>query len=363
MHPDTHYLKTIAEEIAANPGQGDTVKPNHHLERAALELEKAIVQSLQSIENFTQRDTYHFNTLSRLVNICDTLYNIHGRITPDVVAIMELLQNVRQILPSEIRATLKLAKAFVMIQQAVFEENWSLHLQELERQSIDPELIVIAAVPFQRFRLSKYKLYWGDYAWLKSYLSKLDMIDWEHNDCNSKTEALMSLMIGREFNDDRFYVYCKKYIEAKEKAAADKRERIEVLVACEKLVLQDTQTGIPSFDHHANRVSTRLIKWIHEEIEFVETHEKEKTYARLQFDWTVEMIAIFLKLLHERKIFGNIKLERFSEVIAANCTTMDREEIQASTVYSRFYKKDMELLKAVRKMLKDILDDLDNLIG
>ena len=363
MHPDTQYLKTIAEEIAANPGQADPAKPNHHLERAALELEKAIIQSLQSIENFTQRDTYHFNTLSRLVNICDALFNIHGKVTPDVMVIMELMENVRQILPTEIRASLKLSKAFIVMQQAVFEENWSLHLQELEQQGVDAELIAIAAVPFQRFHLSKHKLYWGDYTWLKSYLSKLDMMDWQHNDCSSKTEALMSLMIGREFNHAQFYVYCKKYIEAREKAATGKQDRIETLVACEKLVLQDTQIGIPSFDHHANRVSTRLIKWIHEEIEFVETHEKEKPYARLQFDWTVEMIASFFKLLHERKIFGNIRLERFSEVIAANCTTMDKEEIQASTVYSRFYKKDIELLKAIRKILKDILDDLDKLIG
>jgi len=362
MHPDTLYLKTIAEEIAANPAQGDPTKPNHHLERAALELEKSIIQSLQSIENFTQRDTFHFNTLSRLVNICDTLFSIHGKIAPDVIVIMELLQNVRQILPTEIRATLKLAKAFIVMQQTVFEENWSLHLQEKERQGIDAELIEIAALPFKRFRLSKYKLYWGDYTWLKSYLSKLDMMDWQHNDCNSKTEALMSLMIGREFNDDRFYVYCKKYVEAKEKASANKRERIEVLVACEKLVLQDTQIGIPSFDHHANRVSTRLIKWIHEEIEFVETHEREQLYTKFVFQWSVEMIACFFKLLHERKVFGNIRLERFSEVIASNCSTMDKEEIQASTVYSRFYKKDIDLLKAVRKVLKDILDDLDNFI-
>jgi len=178
MHPDTNYLKTIAEEIAANPGQGDPAKPNHHLERAASELEKAIIQSLQSIENFTQRDTYHFNTLSRLVNICDTLFNIHGKITPDVLVILDLLHNVRQILPTEIRASLKLSKAFIAMEQAVFDESWSAHRQELERQGIDAELIAIAAVPFDRFRLSKHKLYWGDYTWLKSYLSKLDMMDW-----------------------------------------------------------------------------------------------------------------------------------------------------------------------------------------
>jgi hypothetical protein len=168
----------------------------------------------------------------------------------------------------------------------------------------------------------------------------------------------MSLLIGRDFNDDRFYIYCKKYIEARVAQVKGKRNRVLELAGCEKLVLEDTQIGMPSFDAHANSVSTRLIKLIREEIDFVETHEREQLQTKFEFKWSAEMIAFFFKLLHERKIFGNITLERFSEVIAANCSSIDKHEFQASTIFSRFYKKDAELIKAVHKLLQDMLDDL-----
>jgi len=35
------------------------------------------------------------------------------------------------------------------------------------------------------------KLYWGDFTWLKGYLAKLYIMDWENADCNSPAEALL----------------------------------------------------------------------------------------------------------------------------------------------------------------------------
>ncbi|MDB5091489.1 MAG: hypothetical protein JWR09_5483 [Mucilaginibacter sp.] len=103
----------------------------------------------------------------------------------------------------------------------------------------------------------------------------------------------MSLLIGRDFNDDRFYIYCKKFIQVWTKAVAVK------YAECEKLVLEDTQLGTPSFDLRANSVSTRLLKWIKEEIDFVETHERENPYIKLHFSMYVNRIAFFFKLLRE----------------------------------------------------------------
>jgi hypothetical protein len=364
MDTDTEYLKKIAEEIVASPLPSDHAKtPNHHLEKEAKRLEKNIIHNLYQIENDTQRDTFHFNTIRKLVNICDILFAQTSAITPNVQVLLDLLTNVKAILPTEIRPNTKLPKAFVQIHEPKFIEAWNSELQEIRKQEIDGELIELAAIPFKRFKLGRHPLYWGDFTWLKGYQAKLNIMDWEHADCSSKSEALISLLIGRDFNDERFYIYCKKFIQARMAAVEGKRLRLNELALCEKLVQEDTQIDMPSFDVRANSVSTRLLKWIKEEIDYVETHEKETIYSKFVFKWSVEMIACFFKLLHERKIFGNIKLERFSEVIAANCTSMDKDEIQASTVYSRFYKKDIELLQAVRKILKDLLDDLDNLLS
>jgi len=344
MHPDTDYLKTIAKEIAANAVNNElkSEKANHHLEREAKRLEKAIIQSLYSIENFTQRDTFHFNTLNKLVNVCDILFDISHAVTDDVMVILELLAGVKEILPNEIRPNLRLAKAFIVLQQPVMDEHWATHHREMQKQGISPNLTDIAGIPFKRFALSKYKLYWSDFTWLKGYLAKLEIIDWEHADCNSPEEALLSLLIGRDFNHDRFYVYCKKYVIGRVKAANNKRNRLLELAACEKLILQDTQFDVPSFDVHANSVSTRLVKWIKEEIDFVETHEREQPHAKLGFQFYKYTLAFFFKLLHEQKIFGDISFQELSKQIAATCTAMGADVPPETMVKKAYLKKQVD---------------------
>jgi len=360
MNTETEYLKSIAKEIAALKGEHATpgVKPNHHLLTEAKRLEKAIINHLTTIENFTQRDTFHFNTLSKLVNICDILFDIYETITSDVEVVMELLSAIRQVIPNDIRPNLKLSKAFIAMQKPILQESWEQLSTLMKQNGIDEKLVPIAAIPFLRFIAVKDVLYWQDFTWLRGYQAKLAILDWENADCNSKTEALMSLLIGRDFNDDRFYVYCKKYIQDRTDKISGKGKRLLEYALCEKLVLQDTQDGMQSYDAHANKVSTRLIKWIREEIDFVETHERERPFAKFEFKWNVEMIAFFFKLLHERGVFGKIPLEPFAETIATNCSSVGKEEFQPATIQSRFYMKDRTVIKGIETVLVEMLEVL-----
>ncbi|HEY4194958.1 MAG TPA: hypothetical protein VGM63_05455 [Mucilaginibacter sp.] len=355
MNSETEYLKNIAEEIATNPNHTKT-KASHHLTVEAGRLEDTILHKLHTIENFTQRDTYHFSTLSKLVNICDILYDIDHTISPDVTVLLNLMFTVRQIVPNEIQPKLKLPKAFVQIQNESLQASWTEHRKLMQKYAVDEKLIEIAAIPFNRFNEPGRKLSWGDFTWLRGYQAKLDIMDWENADCNSKTEALISLLIGRDFNDDRFYIYCKKYIQRRTAAITGRRKRLLEYAECEKLVLEDTQIGMTSFDVRANSVSARLQKWIREEIDFVETHERERPFSKFEFKWNVEMIAFFFKLLHERGAFGKIPLEPFAETIANNCSSVGKEDFQPATIQSRFYMKDLVVIKAIEKVLSETLD-------
>lgn len=357
MNTETDYLKSIAEEIVKNRSTSETT-PNHHLEVEAKRMEKLIIQSLNTIENFTQRDTFHFNTLSRLVNICDLLFEVTGNVNPDVQVIIELLTAVKRVIPDEIRPNLKLPKAFVEMQKDGLSVIWGHHKKIMEEQEIGKKLIDIAGIPFLRFTEPKHTLYWGDFTWLKGYQAKLEILDWADADCNSSAEALMSLLIGRDFNDDRFYILCKKYIKQRALGVNGKRQRLLEYAECEKLVLQDTQVDTPSFDFHANSVSTRLLKWIKEEIDFVETHEREKPVAKFEFKWNIETIAFFFKLLWDHKIFGKVILETFSEQIASNCSSIGKDEFQAGSIFSRLYSKEPEVVKSVEKLLTAMLADV-----
>jgi len=358
MNIEIEYLQSIAEEIAANPAPADTGKPNYHLATEAKRLEKTIVSALANVEYFTGRDIFHFNILSKLVNICDLLFSATGSLNADVMILMDLMTTVWQIAPDQIRPNLKLPKAFIAIQQNSLTAVWTQQSELLASHGIRAKLIEIAGIPFRRFTEAKTTLYWGDYTWLKGYQAKLDIMDWRDADCNSPEEALLSLLIGRDFNDDRFYIYCKKCIQARTRKISGKRNKLLEYAECQKLVLQDTQIGVPSFDAHANSVSTRLIKWIGEEIDFIETHERDRPLSKFEFKWNVETIAFFFKLLWDHKVFGKVSLEPLSEQIAANCSSVGKDEFQATTIFSRFYVKDREVLKAVEKVLREMLEDV-----
>jgi hypothetical protein len=128
MTTETQYLKIIAEEIAADTEKHHpAAKADNHLNIEAGRLEKAVTHHLAGIENFTQRDTFYFNTLSKLVNICDILFNVHHSVTPNVMVLLDLMNTIKEVLPDEVRPGLKLPKAFIHLQKQKANENWERH--------------------------------------------------------------------------------------------------------------------------------------------------------------------------------------------------------------------------------------------
>lgn len=359
MHTDTDHLKTLAIEIAErqNPDCINESKADHRLLYETNKLEKGITLALRSIDNFTQRDTLHNDLLGKLVEICDILYVPNRRVTPDAQAVLDLIRDIRKIIPGITSPLLDLPKAFIHEQREVIKGQWQTFEDSLNKYGIDNELITISAIPFKRFIDGKEKLYWGDFTWLKGYIAKLNAANWERADCNSPTEAMMSLLIGRDFNDDRFYIYCKKYIQARTKAIAGKRERLIELAQCQKLVLEDTQDGMPPFDSHANPVSARLLKLIKEEMDFIGTYEPELPFAKLSFRFYKYTVAFFFKLLHEQKVFGDISFRELSEQIASTCTAMG-EDITPNSITKKAYPYKQVDFKRMEALLVAMLEYL-----
>jgi len=273
MNTETDYLRSIAEEIAAKKYEKALTDPDKHLLTEAKRLEHDITVRLHGIDNFTQRETFYFDILNKLIAICDTLFEISGNINPNVSVLLNLLDAVRRIVPSEISPKLQLPKAFVYLQQQILASRWNEQEQTLKEQQIDPKLIAIAAIPFQHFATNRHKLYWRDFTWVKGYEESLENIDWQNADCGSPDEALMSMLISIDFNDDRFFIYCKKYISKRTSQYPIKKRRLAELAECEKLILQDTQNELPSYNHRRHDISFKLIGWIKKESDAVRANE------------------------------------------------------------------------------------------
>lgn len=361
MHTETEVLKTIAEDIASrqNPDTIHEPKADHRLQYEANRLEKAIVQKLRSFDDATQRDTFRNDTLGNLVDICDLLYNVHHRISPDAKVLLDLLTAIKRVLPNEISPLLQLPKAFVVLQAESIKSAWDAYLVQWKQHEIDEKLVPIASIPFERFIDGKQKLFWGDYTWLKGYMAKLDAIDWEDADCNSKTEALMSLLIGRDFNHDRYFVYCKKYINARTGVFNTRSRKLQEFALCEKLVLEDTQIGLPSFNRHDNALSPRLLKWIEEETKAIKNAVAfEDAPMKVEYNWDSDTTAVFYKYLMDKGVTKKVDLKTYAKQIAATVSTVGKEDVQWETIYKRLYSKDEKYLVKIFDALKAILDDI-----
>ena len=364
MHTDTEFLKSIAADIVSrqDPDSIHESKADHRLVLEANRLERAITVALRAFENPTQRDTFLNDSLVKLVNICDLLFNEHHRISPDVQVLMDWLTAIKRVIPREISPLLQLPKAFIIIQNNLLKEEWKEYENTLRTQEINAELIRIAAIPFERFIKAKDKLYWGDYTWLKGYAAKLDAVNWENADCNSKTEALISLLIGRDFNHDQFFIYCKKYIKERIATIGTKKRRLIEYDICRRLVQEDAQHGLPPFDRHANPVSERLLNWLVEETKALTVSDAEEYISKLSVIWNLETLAVFFKLLWDHKVFRDVTLEIFSEQIAAAFSTKGKGDFKARSIHGRFYVRDRDVLLVLEALLLKMLADVRALL-
>lgn len=358
MHTATDYLKNIVGEIA---GRSPEIvnEPDKHLAVEAERLEKVIAGNLLGLTNFTQRETYYFDTLFKLILICDQLYDTTQSVNPNVEVLLRLLNAVRKTIPAEVSPNLQLPKAFIDLQNERLCASWKEHAATLREKQIDPKLIAVAEVPFLHFCNSRHKLHWRDYTWLKGYEESMENIDWENADCASPNEALMSMLIGIDFNDDRFFIYCKKYIRERINHHHVKKRRLAELMECEKLVLQDTQNELPSFNFRRHDISFKLISWIKKEADAIRASEGlEEEMYKIEFNWDVDTIALFWKYLMEHGITKMVPIDLYAKQIAATCSSKGKVEFRWETVRKSFYSKIQKSLRKIYEPVTSIIEDI-----
>lgn len=363
MHSETEYLKTLAAEIAAN-SKNESNLPDKHLFAEAGRVQKLIIGHLLAADNFPQRESFYFNILTKLVDICDILYEGSQSITPDVQVILDLLAEIKKVLPTEISPALKLSKVFIHLQKERLIEVCDRHRQILKDQEIDPKLIALVTIPFQQFINPGRALCWRNFTWLKGFEETLESVDWENADCNSKTEALMSLLINCDFNDHRFFVYCKRYIKQRVGNTQNKDRRLAALSECEVLVLEDTHNEFPAFNHRRKNISDKLIDWIKKEKDAVRSDESfSNELYKIEFNLDVDSLALFWKHLMDHGITKLVGIDLYAKQIAATCSSKGKEDFKWETVKGKFYGKNPKYLKRIFDPLVAIIEDIKRFLN
>lgn len=360
MYTETDYIKILAAKIAATIRQNEfTDTPDEHLQAEVIRLHHALRKQLLSLDNFTQRESFYFNTLMSLVDACDLLYGPVKKITANVKLVMDLLAEIKKVLPAEIHPDLVLSRAFVHLKKENVESLCKNHERTLTNQQIDPELITIVTIPFRQFANPKHRLYWRNYIWLKEFEYKLDNIDWDNADCGSKTEAVMSLLINCDFNHDQFFIYCKRYIMERTGKYGTKRKRLAEFAECKKLILQDTLDEFPPYRHRRPNISKKLVDWIGIETEAIIANDSfDDEQFKIEFNLDSTSLAILFKHLMEHGITKTINVDLYAKQIAATCSSKGKEELKWETIKAKFYIRIPRYLKRIYDPFISIIDDI-----
>jgi hypothetical protein len=270
-----------------------------------------------------------------------------------------LLTDIKKLIPAEISPKLQLPKAFLFLQKEPLLESCQAHREVLKDQGIDPKLINLAAIPFRQFTRPAHKLYWRNFTWLKGYQEKLETVDWENADCNSKTEALISLMINCDFNDDRFFIYCKKYILERTTRFGTKKKRLAEYAECEKLILEDTHHEFASYNIHRKTISEKLIDWISKETEALKANDSyDDAIYKIDFNLDVDSIALFWKHLMDHGLTKQVSVDLYAKQIAATCSSKGKEEFKWETIKGKFYGKNPKYLRRIFDPMVKIIEDI-----
>lgn len=367
MHIEFDILEAMVKDIAAKPkiNQGDRL-PESAMVQEAKRIEMLVSDKLLALKNPTQVSTLLNMVLQKLIRICDRLFEVNDAISPETQVIVELLTAIKRMVPQSISPQLSLPKAFVQTQGAVFAGQWQKLQLALAEQRINPLLVEIAGLPVAAFVPEKGKLQWGDYTWLRRFFDFIENIDWQHHDCGSTEDALISALIRLGYNHQRFMGYCYRLIKERTDAKAGRKAKLEELARCKTLILQDVAISDLRYESRTEKVGDQLCAWVDAEMKLVAQVEPDdagdtfKNPVKFKHKLSVLATALWYKLQYDHGVFDEDSLDVLADKIAKNCASKQQSEISPGSVKTKFYTKDSLTIKQIEDLLVKMLSDLRN---
>lgn len=367
MNIEFDILEAMVKDLAAKaklhtPGRS----ADSALVREAARIETLVSSKLLALKNPTQVSTMLNMVLQKLIRICDSLFAINGSISPETQVVLDLLTAIKGIVPQSISPQLPLPKAFVTMQTLSFAAQWERLQQTFQVYIKDPLLIEIASLPVRAFIPEKGKLVWADYTWLRRFFEFVENIDWEHHDCGSAEEALISALIRLGYNHQRFLGYCYRVIKEKTDGKIGRKAKLEELTRCKTLILQDVAISDLRYESRTEKVGDQLCSWVDAEIRLVAQIEPDdagdsfKNPYKFKHKLSVLATALWYKLQYDNDLFDEESLDVLAEKISRNCASKQQSDISSGSVKTKFYTKDTVTIKTIEELLVKMLNDLRN---
>ncbi|TSJ36568.1 hypothetical protein FO440_22330 [Mucilaginibacter corticis] len=279
--------------------------------------------------------------------------------------LLELLASLRNTLPLRISKKTLLPMAFIERQSVLLEERW-LKLHHLFAQKgIDEILIEVSHIPVRNFNNKGRRLTWSDYTWLRRFFALLETIDWENLPCGSEQEAVVSQLIRMDFNHQRFFAYCYRLVKSKLDAHTSKKAKLNEILHCKTLVLQDSHLADHRFEPKSEKISVQLCNWIDAELPMIAALEPDDKFGnpfKLLHTMNIFCVGLWYKMLYDLKFYDEPNLEVLAEKLVNNISTKRAVDLSAHSLSVKFHLKDERIIRKLRKFVQQMLEYLDKLL-
>lgn len=351
MSYELELLEKRVDELLRN-----TKELNNELDVVLLEetkrLEHRLSGQLLALTNETQIITFLQYYLPRLVKLCDRLYELEEYNMPNTELIIGLIEAIRSSVSQYLPETVVLPNVFREREAKKLGFQWSTVAKPLAHFGIEEKLIDIIGIPVKQFVSGREKATWYDYKYLKRYLSVLAEL------CEGEFTLNMVLetLIGLGFNYSRFSAYFTQQI-------------VNGLPASEqeaKVVLRGYKSRFSSlnvytqrlFDRRKNPIVQEVEKWLDAKLQSLEREEIGVNPYKFISVLKGAELAFWEKLQYDHGVFEENNLDEFSEKIAYNFSTKAKDDLSPTSLKSKFYPKDKQIIRPIEELLVRMLEDV-----
>ncbi|NRF37594.1 TetR/AcrR family transcriptional regulator [Pedobacter foliorum] len=332
------------------------------LKNECKKLKRSIPNQVLSLTNETQIRSYLKMVTTKLSEAADLLYNPERKLNPDAELIVDVLKGISRHYFDTIPNEVILPKLFCLNEAITYNQKWQRIKEKLGAVEIDPFLIDVVYVPFNRLTLPDLEVNWHDYKYLKMYAFILES---ETAELVKNEQDLFELLIGLGYNHTRFSAYytnkLKKSFEGFEPLG-----KLTLLEQQLTAIGQTTSRTLMSYCPNKATVVEDLNKWI-----VIELKKGEGTPVGLGeeiFDnslntvLTTSELSCWQKLQYDAGIYSEVNVDVFTGKVSANFKTKRGMRPSSNSVKSKLYGKEREIYKSLQPYVNKMKEDIDRFL-
>ncbi len=375
MKYELETLESVVQTILNGQSGPETMQTLYGEEKR---LPKAITGNI-----FPLTSDYHIHQYiswhqGSLVKLADQLYRKTGiqnnfEIKKALVVTLNLLASLNRSFPEQFDKNVPLPKILLDRECKRYSRELESFKTLLKAQHINARLVEIALLPITDFIDKKHRtgVTYGDYEYITAYAAAMKELNFEDTDHQSRDWVLSDKLIIINYNSLSMLEYCTSEI-IRYRNKYDTRDAQErVLSAARKIVSQlPVITGI-SYDKRFQPLRKILLKWLDEELAYISGPEgmetnlsQENRIMKLEkIRLPVPQIALFALLLYQNGFYHETDKNRIIDHYIYTYSSKDTEQMSEGSFRNHFNKPKDDAARSLRRLIKKLLDDLDDFLS